>query len=129
MKPIKGIAVDGGCSGNPGQAYYRGVDIETGKELFRCNIGKATNNIAEFLAICSAIKYRSIMKIDLPIYSDSRTALIWVKKKEANSTYSNGRIEIHIKRAEDFLKENRVSNIIKWQTKLWGEIPADFGLK
>ncbi len=129
MKPTKGIAVDGGCSGNPGQAYYRGVDIETGKELFKYDIGEATNNIAEFLAVCNAIHYRNTLKEDLIIYTDSQTALAWIKNKRANSSYTNDYIEPRIKKAEEFLRKNKPNNIQKWQTKTWGEIPADFGLK
>jgi hypothetical protein len=35
-----------------------------------------------------------------------------------------------IERAEKWLKENRYSNkIVKWETELWGEVPADFGRK
>jgi ribonuclease HI len=35
-----------------------------------------------------------------------------------------------IKRAENWLKENSFRNpILKWETKAWGEIPADFGRK
>ena len=35
-----------------------------------------------------------------------------------------------IKRAEDWLKKNTYSQpILKWDTKNWGEIPADFGRK
>lgn len=29
------IAVDAACSGNPGEMEYRGVDLQTGKEIFR----------------------------------------------------------------------------------------------
>ena len=129
MRPKEGIAVDGGCSGNPGQAYYRGVDIATGKELFRYNIGEATNNIAEFLALCNAIHYRNKTNSDLTIYSDSVTAISWVKNKKANSSYTNKYISPKIEKAEMFLKENDFSKIEKWKTKEWGEIPADFGLK
>ena len=129
MKPTKGISVDGGCSGNPGQAYYRGVDIETGKELFKYDIGEATNNIAEFLAICNAIHYRNTVNSNLPIYSDSVTAISWVRNKKSNSSYTNQYIEPRIKKAEEFLKNNKFENIEKWITKSWGEIPADFGLK
>lgn len=128
-KPNKGIAVDGGSSGNPGLSYYRAVDIETGKELFNYNIGEATNNIAEFLAICNAIHYRNLTKSDLIIYSDSITGISWVKNKRANSSYSNDSIDVRIEKAEDFLKQNKFEKIEKWNTKLWGEIPADFGLK
>ena len=35
-----------------------------------------------------------------------------------------------IKRAENWLKENTYKNpILKWETKVWGEIPADFDRK
>ena len=35
-----------------------------------------------------------------------------------------------IDRAENWLKTNHYSNkILKWDTPLWGEIPADFGRK
>ena len=35
-----------------------------------------------------------------------------------------------IGRAETWLKNNSYNNkIIKWDTKKWGEIPADFGRK
>ena len=129
MKPIKGISVDGGCSGNPGQAYYRAVDIETGKELFKYNIGEATNNIAEFLALCNAIHYRNQTNSMLTIYSDSVTAISWVRNKKANSSYTNNFIAPRIKKAELFLKDNKFENIEKWKTKEWGEIPADFGFK
>ena len=122
MRPKEGISVDGGCSGNPGKAYYRAVDIATGKELFKNNIGIATNNIAEFIALCHAIR-------DFPtstIYSDSVTAMAWVKNKKANSSYEYPRLE----KIEDWLKTlDKLPKIEKWRTKEWGEIPADFGLK
>lgn len=122
MKPIKGIAVDGGCSGNPGKAYYRAVDIETGEELFRRDIGVATNNIAEFIAVCHAIRDYP----DLTIYSDSVTAISWVRNKKANSSYNYPRLEDIEKWLKTLKKTTRVE---KWKTKEWGEIPADFGLK
>jgi ribonuclease HI len=35
-----------------------------------------------------------------------------------------------VRRAEKWLKENTYKNpILKWETKAWGEIPADFGRK
>lgn len=122
MKPTKGISVDGGCSGNPGLAYYRAVDIETGKELFRNNIGQATNNIAEFIALCHAIRDYP----DSTIYSDSITAISWVKNKKAKSSFHYPRLE----KIENWLRTlNEMPKIQKWLTKEWGEIPADFGLK
>lgn len=35
-----------------------------------------------------------------------------------------------IERAEKWLRENTyTTRILKWETKQWGEIPADFGRK
>lgn len=122
MRPKEGVSVDGGCSGNPGKAYYRAVDIATGKELFRKDIGVATNNIAEFIGLCQAIRDYP----DSVIYSDSITAISWVKKKKANSSFDFPRLE----KVEEWLKIlNKMPKIEKWLTKEWGEIPADFGLK
>lgn len=122
MKPTKGIAIDGGCSGNPGKAYYRAVDIATGKELFREDIGIATNNIAEFIGLCHAIRnYPNSV-----IYSDSVTAMSWIKKKKANSSFDFPRL----KKVEDWLNSlDSMPKIEKWLTKEWGENVADFGLK
>lgn len=122
MKPTKGIAVDGGCSVNPGKAYYRAVNIETGEEVFRNYIGIATNNIAEFIGLCHAIR-------DYPesiIYSDSVTAMSWVRNKKANSSFYFPRLN----QAEQWLKTlDKIPKIEKWLTKEWGENLADFGLK
>jgi ribonuclease HI len=45
------IAVDAACSGNPGVLEYRGVDLQTGQEIFHQHFEIGTNNIGEFLAI------------------------------------------------------------------------------
>jgi ribonuclease HI len=77
---------------------------------------------------------KSKNKEDIPIYSDSRIAMSWVKQKrcKTNITFdaSNKDLLELIKRAENWLKENTFKNpILKWETKAWGEIPADFGRK
>jgi ribonuclease HI len=69
-----------------------------------------------------------------PIYSDSKIAMSWVKQKRCKTNIhfdeSNRDLLTLIKRAEKWLKENSVENpILKWETKAWGEIPADFGRK
>ena len=58
----------------------------------------------------------------------------WIKKKTCRTTItfdaSNSDLLTLIHRAEKWLKENSFSNpILKWETKAWGEIPADFGRK
>ncbi len=129
------LAVDASAQGNPGIMEYRGVYVKTGKELFR--VGKfydATNNIGEFLAIVHGLAYLKEKKLDWPLYSDSKTAIQWVKNKKCKTTLKhtqrNRRVFDLIQRAEKWLRENEYSNpILKWDTKKWGEIPADFGRK
>ena len=127
IKPIKGICVDAGTEGNPGPCFYRGLDLETGKILFEKQLGLGTNNIAEFLAVCHAIHYVNKHKLNTDIYSDSVTAIAWVRNKQHKSTF-DGEVSKRLNKACEFLKNNNII-IKKWLTKEWGEIPADFGRK
>src|SRR5215217_3081082 len=101
MRPSKGISVDGSCRGNPGKAAYRAVDIETGKELFNIDIGIATNNIAEFLGLCHVLYAYP----NHTIYTDSVTAISWVKNKKAKTSFSGEEINKRITKAETWLKD------------------------
>lgn len=130
----KSMSVDAACGGNPGRMEYQGVDTKTGEQFFHQQFSLGTNNIGEFLAIVHALAMLEKQGINLPIYSDSRTAMLWVKKKKAKTTLvRNSRTEELyelIERAENWLKTHdfRVP-LMKWETKSWGEIPADFGRK
>ena len=133
---LNSLAVDAACSGNPGDMEYRGVHIATGKELFRVGpLAEGTNNIGEFLAIVHALAMlQREGKPSMPIYSDSRNAILWIKgkicKTKLERTGRNDVIFEMIDRAEKWLSINKVTNpILKWETKEWGEIPADFGRK
>ena len=129
------ICVDAASSGNPGIMEYQGVDILTKKVLFKKGPYKnATNNIGEFLALVHGIAYLEKTKKSKIIYSDSKTAISWVKKKKCKTTLKknseNKEVFELISRAIKWLNENKYNvNILKWDTKLWGEIPADFGRK
>ena len=129
------LSVDAACSGNPGKMEYRGVLTGTGKELFHEGVYEdATVNIGEFLAIVHALALLGKKGRSAIIYSDSRTAIKWVKDKKANSkllrTRKNARVFNLVERAEKWLRENSYSSEIrKWNTAVWGEIPADFGRK
>jgi ribonuclease HI len=114
---------------------YQGVYTASKKLIFHMGpFEEGTNNIGEFLAIVHALALCKKENIKLPIYSDSITAISWIKKKKANSklvsTEKNEKLFDLIERAEKWLKENTYSNqILKWLTQVWGEIPADFGRK
>ena len=128
------IAVDAACSGNPGQMEYRGVYLKTGEEIFHYGPVFGTNNIGEFLAIVHGLALLKQRGIDLPIYSDSRNALLWVKDKQCKTKLprdsKSEELFQYIDRAEKWLRENRYhTRLIKWETDNWGEIPADFGRK
>jgi ribonuclease HI len=126
-KPTSGICVDGGTVGNPGPCFYRGVDLETGQIIFEEHLGPGTNNVAEFLAICHAIHYCDKKGIEPNIWSDSVTAIAWVRDKKHKSSAAGDIIE-RMDKACKFLKTKDIK-INKWLTKEWGEIPADFGRK
>lgn len=73
-------------------------------------------------------------KDDRSIYSDSKIALGWIKKKKSNTqldkTDENAKIFELLERDEKWLEQNTYSNqLLKCETKAWGEIPADFGRK
>lgn len=129
------IAVDAACSGNPGMMEYRGVYLRTGKEIFHFGPVWGTNNIGEFLAIVhglALLKQKALH--DMPIYSDSVNAQLWVRKKKCKTTLERNQkteeLFQMIERAEAWLHNNTWRNqIIKWPTDEWGEIPADFGRK
>ena len=135
-KPIfPSLAVDAACNTVTGDMEYRGVDAKTGKELFRQGPHKdGTNNVGEFLAIVHGLAFLKQKKSNLPIYTDSKTAISWIRLKKANTklekTSRNANLFDLISRAEKWLRENSWENkLLKWETKIWGEIPADFGRK
>lgn len=133
---LESISVDAACAGNPGKMEYRGVLTHNKKELFKMGpFPRGTNNIGEFLALVHGIALlKSKQKEDIPIYSDSKIAMNWIRQKKCKTNLhfdsSNKELLRLIKRAEDWLQKNTIKNpILKWQTKAWGEIPADFGRK
>jgi len=135
-KPIlNSISVDAACSSSSLQMEYQGVITSNHNILFKMGpFSKGTNNTGEFLAIVHALALCKKDNIKLPIYSDSLTAIAWVKKKKANTklikTDENAELFNLIERAENWLRENTYPNrILKWLTNIWGEIPADFGRK
>ena len=129
------ISVDAASSGNPGKMEYRGVDTKTKKQLFiQGPFEEGTNNIGEFLAIVHGLAILKKNNSDRILYTDSRTAISWVKKKTCNTKLErndkNKTLFKLVDRAIDWLKTNTYKTVIvKWETKAWGEIPADFGRK
>jgi ribonuclease HI len=128
-------SVDAACSGNPGVMEYRGVETNTGRQLFHMGpFPLGTNNIGEFLGIVHALALLKKNSNPMIIYSDSRTAIKWVKDKAIKTKLPrNARTEPLFElldRAVLWLNSNEYPNkVLKWETEKWGEIPADFGRK
>lgn len=129
------ICVDAACSGNPGQLEYRGVNYLTGEELFHMGpYPEGTVNIGEFLAIVHGLAWLKQRNLTIPVYSDSRNGIIWVLDKNVRTTLKrtqrNESLFELVDRALNWLETNSWGNpLLKWETKYWGEIPADFGRK
>lgn len=130
------IAVDGACSGNPGPMEYRGVDVMTGAEIFHVGpLADGTNNVAEYLALIHVLAFlKKANNTETVVYSDSRTALSWLRNRGHKSklarTKNNDKIFDMLARADKWIQSNVSYNrVIKWDTEKWGEIPADFDRK
>ena len=129
------LSVDAACSGNPGRMEYRGVDTATGEVIFHAGpFERGTNNIGEFLAIVHALALLKKQQLNIPVYSDSENGMLWVQQKKCNTKLQpvekNRPVFDLIRRAETWLQNNTYSNpVLKWDTRRWGEIPADFGRK
>lgn len=133
---LPSLCVDAACKGSPGKMEYRGVETESGREIFRAGpFPDGTNNVGEFLAIVHALTWQAKHKKQLPIYSDSENAIAWVYtgvcKTNLKHTGRNALIFAMIRSAENWLAENELEDeaVLKWDTGEWGENPADFGRK
>ena len=130
------LAVDGACAKNPGPMEYRCVRVGTGEEVFHMGpLADGTNNIGEYLALVHALALLDKQgDHSTPVYSDSRTAQSWLRRRGHKSTLAhtpaNARIFELLARADAWVQSHAILNpVIKWNTDDWGEIPADFGRK
>lgn len=130
------ISVDAACSGNPGIMEYRGVHTLSKEEIFLMGpFDEGTNNVGEFLALVHGLALlKKTNNTNTLIYTDSKTAMAWVRNKKVKTTLkatsNNTKIFLLIQRALNWLNNNAYeTKIVKWDTKNWGEIPADFGRK
>lgn len=132
---LNGWAVDASCSGNPGIMEYRGVELMSGREIFRVGpFNKGTNNIGEFLAIVHALALMQNRGEVHTIYSDSVTGMSWVRNRKVKTQLkrdaSTEPVFRLMERALSWLNTHYYSTkIMKWDTDRWGEVPADFGRK
>ncbi|MFT4565186.1 MAG: ribonuclease HI [Saprospiraceae bacterium] len=130
------LSVDAACSGSPGTMEYRGVWTNDKTPVFHKGpFIYSTNNVGEFLALVHGISWLQQQGMnDIPIYSDSRTAIAWLRNRKTKTTLIRKDINKDsykmLDRAVKWVQTNEWQNpILKWETSSWGEIPADFGRK
>jgi ribonuclease HI len=130
------IVVDAAWNSVQKDMEYQGIFYKTGKRIFHNGpLANGTNNIGEFLAIVHALGFCKKHELpEMPIYSDSRNAIGWVKAKKCKTNLEESNATKHIfdliRRAENWLETNHYKNpVLKWETDSWGENPADFGRK
>ena len=76
----------------------------------------------------------SLEDYKLPIYTDSKTAMKWIRDKKVKSSLvkepSTKEVWDLVNRALVWLEGNAFSNqLLHWNTAEWGEIPADYDRK
>lgn len=137
-QPIElSLAVDAACNEMSGVMEYQGVwTFNKEQVVFKKGpYSGGTNNIGEFLALVHGLawlnRHQDPKMKEIPIYSDSKIAMGWIKSKKCRTqSLKSAELNELIKRAELWLQTNNYRNrILKWETKVWGEIPADFGRK
>lgn len=132
---LASISVDGAWNTGTGVVEYQGVRTDTGEVLFHQGpFEDGTINMVEFLGIVHALAYCKQQNLSLPVYSDSKTAISWVRRQVAATKHppseQNTRLFELLERAVMWLKSNEyTSQVLKWETRGWGENPADFGRK
>lgn len=135
--PTHAISVDVGTKGNPGPTEYRIVNVHTRQELYRSGVfGMGTNNLGELLGLLHGIKYASMQTPVPVVYSDSKLAISWLRKRAYNSTLPRTRESALLfdqidKGFEALARDEKMAAVVvsKWETKIYGEIPADFNRK
>jgi ribonuclease HI len=141
-KPVlPSLCVDAACDGSPGTLEYRGVETGTSRQIFHAGPHQdGTNNVGEFLAIVAGLRWLDKQSAQVPLYSDSETAIGWVRAGKCRTglahTGRNEELFALIAQAEKWLAGHRVKGmhrttlpVFKWDTAVWGENPADFGRK
>lgn len=134
------LTVDAAYSHSTHILEWRGVLVDSNNrkvELFRSKPYKGGSaNIGEFIAIVDGIEWLLSNDFSMPIYSDSITAQAWLRNGDHKSTVEIGKA-LSTRFSEAFRMLKRPSTMVKlkscpvhdWKTKIWGEIPADFGRK
>ncbi len=84
------LSVDAAYSSKTGIMEYRGVWTDSGSVYFHEIFSVGTNNVGEFLAVVHALAKMKSEGIEKDVYTDSNTAIAWVRNKRVNSGMDYG---------------------------------------
>ena len=136
------LCVDAACNGRTWEVEYRGVWLggeRDGEVAFSAGpFRPATGNLGEFLALVAGLRLQ-VEDGDADaavVFTDSLTARAWVRDRKVKS-------QRYVDRDADPLVLALVDDALRWlesarpgregirgwDTKRWGEIPADYGRK
>lgn len=121
-----------------GPVQWRGIDLLSGKELFRSEVYQGANNLGELMAIYDGVHWMIQNNHNGPIFSDSVTAIAWAMKRKIKSSmpvadpylplWNLVWSDLGWSEAEQ-VREVIGTRLCKWDTKEWGENPSDFNRK
>lgn len=127
-RPSYGICSDAGTHGNPGPCEYKVCDMN-GVILAHEHLGVHSNNYAELAGIKAMINI-ALERGDKVLWTDSSVALGWIKtRRVGDGVHERAEILSMIDDIRSLLSGGNDVSIEKWNTKGWGEIPADFNRK
>ncbi len=127
-RPSEGICSDAGTHGNPGPCEFQVTDLR-GKLLLHRHLGVHSNNYAELAGIEGMIQV-AIERGETLLWTDSKIAMIWIRSQRlGESVHEPEQIMALIRRINELLRAHPQIKLHKWETRAWGQIPADFGRK
>lgn len=127
-RPAIGLCSDAGTHGNPGPCEYQVADL-AGNILRHEHLGIGTNNFAELAGIAAAIEVARALNESV-VWTDSQVCLTWIRSgRVGESVAQRDRVLSLVASIQKQLKQAPNIELHKWETRSWGEIPADFGRK
>lgn len=126
--PTAGLTSDAGTHGNPGPSEYQVTNL-AGRVLEHRELGVHTNNFAELAGIEAMIRL-AVQSRETLLWTDSAIALAWIRSGRLGPTvHEPEAILALIHSIQRLLREHPTLRPLKWKTRRWGQIPADFGRK
>ncbi len=116
------------CRQNPAGMEFKGVDTPAQTLIFSKTFETGDVDTGNFLAIVHALKLLSRNKLDVAvIYTNSNTAIRWVKNKNCDckpvKNKKEKKLSEAVRAAEKWLSGNDYSTkILKWNINEWGDI-------